>query len=106
MAGAFDCRPALVKHALRLCNGNLAAAEDLVQDTYVRWWERPPRCRKAIKVKGWLMIVMRNLFMARFRRPTIWDGADSWDALTELGGTPAIDPVLGQVLMAQVGALT
>jgi DNA-directed RNA polymerase specialized sigma24 family protein len=103
MQCAFDCRPALTHHAVKLCNGNLAAAADLVQETYLRWWERPPQCSKPSKVKGWLIIVMRNLQMDHFRHPTVWDSADSWDALTELGGTPPIDPVLGQLLMAQLG---
>ena len=65
---AVRARPALLAHALRLTWGHQAAAEDLVQEAYVRFVENPPRCRKPSKVKGWLIIVMRNLWFDRFPR--------------------------------------
>lgn len=64
---AAAARPALLAHALHLTQ-DPAAAEDLVQDAYVRMMERPPRSRAKAKVQGWLMIVMRNLWADRFPR--------------------------------------
>jgi len=64
---AAAARPALLAHALHLTR-DLPAAEDLVQDTYVRMMERPPHSRSKRKVQAWLMLVMRHLWADRFPR--------------------------------------
>src|SRR5579859_4718506 len=83
-------RPALLAHALRLTQSyspmgepilDHAAAEDLVQDAYVRMLERPPRSRSKAKVQGWLMIVMRNLWADRFPRHATLNAEERGQAL-------------------------
>ncbi|WP_406010842.1 RNA polymerase sigma factor SigJ [Streptomyces sp. NBC_00637] len=68
-------RRRLINLAYRLL-GSLADAEDVVQETYVRWYAMSPRERQAIRSPGaWLMTVASriclNLFgSARARRET------------------------------------
>lgn len=66
VAAAEMARPALLAHALKLTRGHHAAAEDLVQDAYVRMVEKPPAYRSRAKTRAWLMLVMRHIWSDRF----------------------------------------
>ena len=59
--------------AYRVLN-DAGAAEDVVQDVYVRLWQRPERCvEERVWFIGWLLSVMRNRAIdeirSRGRRP-------------------------------------
>jgi RNA polymerase sigma-70 factor (ECF subfamily) len=65
---------ALLGYALRLCNGDRAMAEDLVQETLVRAWRHLDRLdASAAPVRPWLFTVARHLAIdahrARQARP-------------------------------------
>lgn len=57
-----ELQPSLLRQARRL-TGSQDAAEDLVQETWVRYFEKPPRVRNPLRVLGWLSITMRNLLI-------------------------------------------
>lgn len=54
--------PALLARAKEL---DPVTGEDLLQDAYVRFLERPPRARSAVKIKHWLRTVMLNMHIDR-----------------------------------------
>jgi len=66
LAWVSDFRPALVDRAEELFRDNIVRAEDLVQETLVRWWERPPRTSTPQQFKRWLRTVMLNLYRGRW----------------------------------------
>jgi len=59
---------ALYQRALRLTR-NAAQAWDLVQDTFERSLRHFPAQLPATKVRAWLLVIMRNLFLDRVRSP-------------------------------------
>ncbi|TPW77900.1 sigma-70 family RNA polymerase sigma factor [Schumannella soli] len=77
---AFDAlvaehRPGLVRYATRLMSGDVAAAEDVVQETLLRAWRHLDRLTEDRgSVRGWLTRVAHNVAMdqhrARRARPT------------------------------------
>ena len=58
-------RERLLRYLLRL-SGNLDVAEDVLQDTFVKVLERPPKQQD--NVKAWLFTVATNLLRDRSRR--------------------------------------
>lgn len=58
----------LYRYAFRLC-GNVADAEDLVQQTFVVAQEKLHQLRQADSVRSWLYTVLRNGFLKSRRRP-------------------------------------
>ncbi|MEQ8787323.1 MAG: sigma-70 family RNA polymerase sigma factor [Pirellulaceae bacterium] len=58
----------LYRYAFRLC-GNVADAEDLVQQTFVVAQEKLHQLRQAESVRSWLFAVLRNSFLKSRRRP-------------------------------------
>jgi RNA polymerase sigma-70 factor (ECF subfamily) len=80
---------ALLAYALRLCDGDRALAEDLVQETLVRAWRNLDRLDpSAAPVRPWLFTVAQHLAIdahrARRARPTEVGE-------TALFGLPALD---------------
>ncbi|GAA2176667.1 sigma-70 family RNA polymerase sigma factor [Agrococcus versicolor] len=79
-AAAFDelvatHRPGLVRYATSLMSGDVAAAEDVVQETMLRAWRHLDRLTEQQgSVRGWLTRVTHNIAMdqhrARRARPT------------------------------------
>lgn len=77
---AFDAlvaehRPGLVRYATRLMGGDVAAAEDVAQETLLRAWRHLDRLTEQQgSVRGWLTRVAHNVAMdqhrARRSRPT------------------------------------
>lgn len=73
---------------------NPVAAEDLVQDTYVRAIRQQHQLRRPERLRPWLLTIMRNLFVNQYHR----DGRDpvlvalrsgmTTDDLTMLSGGP------------------
>jgi RNA polymerase sigma factor (sigma-70 family) len=55
---------------LRL-SGRTAIAEDLYQDTWLRFAERAATLRPDSDVRSWLLAVARNLYVSRWRRSSV-----------------------------------
>jgi RNA polymerase sigma-70 factor (ECF subfamily) len=58
---------AVYRLALRLA-GNTADAEDLVQETMLRAYRSWDRYTPGTNAKGWLLTILRNLFINEYRR--------------------------------------
>lgn len=54
--------------ALRLCGGDEARAEDLVQETILKAWRSWERFEVGTNSRAWLMTILRNTFINQFRR--------------------------------------
>jgi RNA polymerase sigma-70 factor (ECF subfamily) len=81
---------ALQAAALRLCR-NASDARDLVQDTYLKAlsvFERHDRTRNT---RAWLLTIMKNLAIDRFRRREPEQGLGH-DEIRELPAPPPADP--------------
>lgn len=70
-----DHAGALLRHASRLCDGDMARAEDVVQETLLRAWRHPSSMDPSRgSVRGWLFTVAHNIAVdghrARAARPT------------------------------------
>lgn len=55
-------------NAMALVSGNLAAAEDAVQDALVKAWEASERGQRIASLPAWVAATARNLLTDRFRR--------------------------------------
>jgi RNA polymerase sigma-70 factor, ECF subfamily len=60
-------RPPLVGFVLPFVNGDVQAAEDVVQETMLRGWQHAAELRPE-HVGSWLHTVARNLAISRYRR--------------------------------------
>lgn len=59
--------PSLLKYAMRLCNGDRHAAEDIVQETLLRAWAKPLVLDTRSPSK-WLFTVAHNIATDRHRK--------------------------------------
>jgi RNA polymerase sigma-70 factor (ECF subfamily) len=62
-----DCLRVLNRFARRL-TGDTDAADDLVQETCARAWQRRSQLRSGESAQGWLMSIAANLWRDRIRR--------------------------------------
>lgn len=60
---ALPCMEAVYRFALRLTAGNAAAAEDLVQDTFLRAYRSWETYTRGTSCRSWLFTICRNLFL-------------------------------------------
>lgn len=82
------CIPRLRRYARALV-GDRAGADDLVQDTMERAWQKLSSWRKGADMRPWLFSIMHNLHIDQRRKPVIPTVAlDDEDALA----TPAYAP--------------
>jgi RNA polymerase sigma-70 factor, ECF subfamily len=58
---------AMSRAALKLCHGDLAMAEDMVQDTYVKALRNAERFQEGTNLKAWLMRILANNVISMFR---------------------------------------
>lgn len=63
----LEVTPNLRAYARSLC-GAADVADDLVQDTLLRAWEKQDTLKDSDKLKAWTMTIMRNEFFAHCRR--------------------------------------
>lgn len=63
----LDVTPNLRAYARSLC-GAADVADDLVQDTLLRAWEKQDTLKSPAKLKAWAMTILRNEFFAQCRR--------------------------------------
>ncbi|HEX2073332.1 MAG TPA: sigma-70 family RNA polymerase sigma factor [Geodermatophilus sp.] len=92
--------PALLAYALRLCDGDRARAEDLVQETLVRAWRHLDALDPAAApVRPWLFTVAHHLAIdahrARRARPPEVPDAD----LAALPGLDQLDGTLDRIIV-------
>jgi RNA polymerase sigma-70 factor (ECF subfamily) len=66
-AEALACLDSLYGAALRL-TGNVADAEDLVQDTYLKAFRSAAQFEPGTNLKAWLFTILHNTFLNRRRR--------------------------------------
>lgn len=100
----------LLGYVRRLVGGDLARAEDVVQETLLRAWRHPealdPRRAGGSSVRAWLLTVARHLVIdgerARRARPTeVPHAGDPDGAPRATGGRPQpVDDRLDQILLA------
>lgn len=64
------CIPRLRRYARALLGGR-ADADDLVQDTVERGWDRLASWRRGSDMRAWLFGIMHNLHVDRQRRPAL-----------------------------------
>lgn len=95
--------PDLYRYSVWLGNGR-EAAEDLVQETFMRAWKALDSLRDARAARSWLMTILRREHARRFERPRTEDRTlDDVDPRL-LAGSPDTDPV--QVLTLRQGLAT
>jgi RNA polymerase sigma-70 factor (ECF subfamily) len=76
-------RAALTAQARRLTGGDMAEAEDLVQETLVRAYTHIGDISREDTVKGWLHTILRNLFINRYQRRARAPRSVSLDKLSD-----------------------
>ncbi len=64
------CIPRLRRYARALL-GERSDADDLVQDTLERGWDKLPSWRRGSDMRAWLFGIMHNLYVDRVRKPTL-----------------------------------
>lgn len=66
----LGCLPSLRRYA-RALTGDAASADDLVQDTLARAWERAASWSGSGDIRPWLFSIMHNLRMDLARKPVL-----------------------------------
>ena len=69
---------AVYRFALRL-SGSEAAAEDLVQDTFLRAYRAWDQYTPGTQCKSWLFTICRNVFLRRHERGQLWSATAGID---------------------------
>lgn len=69
-AALLEAMPRLRRYARALA-GERAAADDLVQDTLERAWQRRSQWRSGSDLRPWLFSIMHNLRVDQLRRPEV-----------------------------------
>ncbi|KQW87900.1 RNA polymerase subunit sigma-24 [Massilia sp. Root418] len=69
-ASLTACIPRLRRYARALL-GDRASADDLVQDTMERGWDKLPSWRRGGDMRAWLFGIMHNLHVDRLRQPAL-----------------------------------
>jgi RNA polymerase sigma-70 factor, ECF subfamily len=67
----FASRHELLHRRLCLLTGNVAEAEEIMQDAFLKLWERWDRVRSMEDPEGYLYRTAMNLFRKRYRRAAI-----------------------------------
>ena len=88
----LDCIPRLRRYARALL-GTPADADDLVQDTVARGWDKLPSWRQDSDMRAWLFGIMHNLHVDRLRRQP-----PPAEALDDTLPAPSSDPAARLVL--------
>lgn len=83
----------LYRYAYWLCRDRFIA-EDLVQETFARAWQRWETLREAQAVKAWLYTIVRNEHARLYekKRPEIDDGQEL-DEIADSGGVNVLEQI-------------
>lgn len=87
-AAILACIPQLRRYARGL-TGQRERADDLVQDTLERAWNRFSLWQRRGEVRAWLFALMHNLFIDRVRSPRGRLEEPAGDALPDMAGGAA-----------------
>lgn len=79
---------ALYRTALRM-TGKEAAAEDAVQETYLRAWRFYPQYKDGTNFKAWIFTILRSIVLSTGRREAMAPVATDWSE----GEPPAVEEV-------------
>lgn len=104
---AEDHASELTRYASGILSGDIDAARDVVQDAFVRLWQKPPV--ESSNLRAWLFAVCRTKSIDLLRRRGRWV-SDEFATNTAADEAPAPDRALesadsGTVLFALVDAL-
>lgn len=87
MVQALPCQDALYRMALRM-TGQVASAEDLVQEAWLKAFRKYHRFMKGTNFKAWMFRVLTNVYISEYRRrarkPVLTDlaafdpGCEAW----------------------------
>jgi RNA polymerase sigma-70 factor (ECF subfamily) len=80
----------LTRAALRMYEGDLSRAQDLVQDTLVRGYQAyvEGRFREGTNARAWLFRILTNGFINDSKRRTRWEAAVDLETLAASGDSP------------------
>jgi RNA polymerase sigma-70 factor (ECF subfamily) len=67
-AGLAELLPELRSRALRLCSGNCAAADDVVQDTFERALRFADTYERGTNLRAWTLRILFSVFVTKWRR--------------------------------------
>ncbi|SFL77106.1 sigma-70 family RNA polymerase sigma factor [Geodermatophilus ruber] len=91
---------ALLAYALRLCDGDRARAEDLVQETLVRAWRHLDRLEPAAApVRPWLFTVAHHLAVDAHRARRVRPAEVPDDGLEAVPGLDDLDGALDRIIV-------
>ncbi|HUP50266.1 MAG TPA: RNA polymerase sigma factor [Thermoanaerobaculia bacterium] len=99
LEGLVSRHEAAVFRFARAVTGDHAAAEDVLQETFVSVWKHAGSFRGAESARGWILIIARNAAHRQFRRHA--GEPESFQPLADLGaeaGWAAHDPRLPERL--------
>src|SRR5215207_5868875 len=99
----------LLRYVLRLTRGDMAFAEDVVQESMLRLWRKPELLQQGTDVRAWLYTVARNQVIddrrsARYARELKTDSVPEQTSPDEIG--PAFDKWILSENPARGAALT
>ena len=107
--GFFDAESPVLFRRLCLLTGNRAEAEDIMQDAFLRLWERWDRVRAMDDPTGYLYRTAMNVFRSRYRRARLAArravGLGPRDEFAEADARRAVARALGTLAPRQRAAL-
>lgn len=84
--------PSLRRYARALLR-DATLADDLVQDTLERAWDKQARFESGTDLRAWMFAIMHNLFIGQVRRSDPLRGADDDQALAVRAAPADGDPI-------------
>lgn len=108
--GFFDAESPVLFRRLCLLTGNRAEAEDVMQDAFLRLWERWDRVSEMQDPTGYLYRTAMNVFRSRYRRARLAARravglAPSRDEFAEADARRAVMQALGKLTPRQRAAV-
>jgi RNA polymerase sigma-70 factor, ECF subfamily len=92
--------PALLRYVLRLTQGDMAFAEDVVQESLLRLWRKPELLRECTDgVRAWLFTVARNQVIDD-RRSARYARESRMDAVPERSSPDALGPAFDKWILS------
>lgn len=87
----FPHRDALLRTAVRMCGGDSDAAEDMVQDTYLKAYLNFHRFKPGTNLRAWLFRILANRVISAIRHQRIAREAPYPEGFEPLDEGPAIE---------------
>ena len=93
-------RAALNRAALKLCHGDAALAEDMVQETYVKALRHADRFAAGTNLQAWLLRILYNTVMSAYRHRQVAREAPYPEGFDPTQEGPPDTEVKGELLQA------